>query len=204
MKDVYIHSGISRQGYYKAKLLEQSKTLYREDILRQVRQARLSHPRMGSRPLHRMLGVKRMGINQFERMLSEEGLGIKRKRNRCKTTDGHLFRGRSVNRVNGKVLDDINQLWVSDITYFLTGYKVFYIIVIMDVYSRRILGAAVYPDMFAANNLAVLRSGLKQRGIANYRGKLTHHSDKGSPYMCRTYKKMLLTSSMLHPKILIK
>ena len=191
MEAVYIISGISRQGHYKAKVLERIKSSQKEELLHLVRQARLSHPRMGSRPLHRMLRIEGMGINQFERLLSEEGLGIKRKRNRCKTTDGHLFKGKATNKVNGKAIDDIDQLWVSDITYFLTGTRVFYIIMIMDVYSRRILGAEVYPDMFAENNLSVLRASLKQRGIANYNGKLIHHSDKGSQYMSNKYKKML-------------
>ena len=191
MQSVYSISGISRQGHNKAKVMERTKSSQKEDILHRVRQARLSHPRMGSRPLHRMLRIECMGINQFERLLSEEGLVIKRKRNRCKTTDGHLFKGKATNKVNGKVIDDINQLWVSDITYFLTGTRVFYIIMIMDVYSRRILGAEVYPDMFAENNLSVLRASLKQRGIANYNGKLIHHSDKGSQYMSNSYKRML-------------
>jgi transposase InsO family protein len=191
MEAIYEYCGISRQGHHQAKKLSHHKNLVREDVLRQVRQARLSHPRMGSRPLHKMLGISDIGINQFERLLSAEGLCIKRRRNRCKTTDGHLFKGKVTNLINGKVLDEVNQLWVSDITYFQRSDKVFYIILLMDVYSRMILGSGIYTDMFSDNNLLVLRSCLKQRGIKDYGGNLIHHSDKGSQYMSKAYKEML-------------
>lgn len=192
MQQVYSLIGISRQGHSQSRVRALTKSIRNEQVLKAVHQARLSHPRMGSRTLHKMLQIKEMGINQFERMLAAEGLGIKRKRNQCKTTDGHLFKGQLANKVNGKELDGINQLWVSDITYFLTGEKVFYIVMIMDVYSRRILGANIYPDMFAGNNLSVLKASLKQRGISHYDGKLIHHSDRGSQYMSTKYKEMLI------------
>jgi transposase InsO family protein len=147
MGSVYQISGISRQAHHKARRSASRKLLLRADILDQVREARLSHPRMGSRSLHKMLCIGDIGIHQFERLLSEEGLCIPRKINRCKTTDGYRFKGKPVNLINGMELFDINQLWVSEITYFQQGDKVFYIIMIMDVYSRMILGAEVYTDM---------------------------------------------------------
>ena len=192
MEQVYSISGISRQGHSQSRRRASVKSTRNARVLQAVRQARLSHSRMGSRPLYKMLHIEGMGINQFERLLSAEGLGIKRKRNQCKTTDGHLFKGQLANKLNGKVLDGINQVWVSDITYFVAGGQVFYIVMIMDVYSRRILGAEIYPDMFAQNNLSVLKASLKQRGIAHYAGNLIHHSDKGSQYMSTAYKKMLI------------
>jgi transposase InsO family protein len=191
MEAIYHISGISRQGHFRARVRSLSKIEREAHILSAVRLARIEHPRMGSRPLHKMLGIEGMGINQFERLLSEEGLGIQGKRNRRKTTDGHLFKGRATNKINGMVLTGINQLWVSDITYFQTGSEVFYIIMIMDVYSRRLLGAGIYPDMFSENNLSVLEQSLKLRGIAHYGGHLIHHSDKGSQYMSEKYKKKL-------------
>ena len=205
----YKYCGISRQCHHtctvyevrgKAKKLACGKDLVRVEVLGLVRQARLSHPRMGSRPLYKMLNVSGMGINKFERLLSEEGLGIKRKRNRSKTTDGHLFKGKIKNLINGKVLDDINQLWVSDITYFQRGDKNFYIILIMDVYSRVIIGYGIYTDMFSDNNtctvyevrgILVLKASLRKRGIKNYGGALIHHSDKGSQFMSKAYRELL-------------
>ncbi|GHT79480.1 hypothetical protein FACS189464_4250 [Bacteroidia bacterium] len=192
MEQVYSISGISRQGHSQSRLRAEVKFTRKTRVLNAVIQARLSHPRMGSRALHKMLHIEDMGVNQFERLLSAEGLGIKRRRNQCKTTDGHTFKGKCNNKVNGKELDGVNQLWVSDITYFLTGEKVFYIVMIMDVYSRKILGAEISSDMFAEHNLSVLKASLKQRGISNYNGQLIHHSDKGSQYMSAAYKRMLM------------
>jgi transposase InsO family protein len=192
MESIYKVSGISRQGYFQARQREATKHEETAMILTKVRHARLSHPRMGSRPLHKMLKIESMGINKFERMLSEEGLGIKRKKNRYKTTDGYKYKKRIVNLLNGKIIKNINEVWVSDITYFQVNSMHFYIIMILDVYSRKILSCGIYENMSADNNLKVLKSALKSRGIANYNNQLIHHSDKGSQYMSNAYKSILL------------
>ncbi len=191
MESLYKTAGISRQAHYKKKVLEEHRLKQEQALISQVRQARLSHPRMGSRPLYHLLEVKTMGINRFEGLIKKEGLGIKRKKNYHKTTDGYKFKGKSINLLNNKTLYGINQAWVTDITYFIVGTKVFYIIIIMDVYSRKILGCEVFTNMFAENNLLVLKKALKHRNIKHYRGELIHHSDKGSQYMSNEYKLML-------------
>jgi transposase InsO family protein len=191
MEKMYEISGISRQGHYKISKRKTARESQRAHIILQVRQARISHPRMGSRPLHKMLKIECVGINQFERLLSSNGMGIKVKRNKRKTTDGHLHKERETNKMNGKSIDGINQAWVSDITYFQSGSKIFYITMIMDIYSRKILGTAIHTDMFAVNTLSVLKASIKSRGILNYEYKLIHHSDKGSQYMSTVYRNIL-------------
>ena len=191
MEDVYIIAEISRQGHHSSKKRWSCKETLRTDILSRVRQARLSHPRMGSRPMYKLLNVQGMGINQFERMLSAEGLGVKMKRNRRKTTDGSKYKGRLKNLLNGKKVEQVNQVWVTDITYFQVKDKVFYISIIMDIYSRRILGCEVYENMLAENNMAVLKQALKCRNQTSYLYHLIHHSDKGSQFMSRGYKELL-------------
>ena len=85
----------------------------------------------------------------------------------------------------GNLLGDIefngiNQLWSSDITYLYCLDQFFYIVLIMDVYSRRLIGYNIADNMRAENNLEALQMALKLRGIENYHQSLIHHSDKGT------------------------
>ena len=196
MEKVYEVAGISRQGHHSSLKRLASKEEKTEAILSQVRQARLLHHRMGSRVLHKQLNIQGMGINKFEKMLKAKGLGIKTKRNKHKTTDGSKYKGKETNLLNGKKVNSINQVWVSDITYFSVNNKTFYIIIIMDVYSRKILGCEVYENMFGKNNIFVLKQALKSRKQSSYNYTLIHHSDKGSQYTSIEYKKLLSKSKI--------
>ena len=191
MESLYKEVGISRQAQYKNKIMREKQMTYKEGLVLQVKQARVEHPRMGSRPLYHLLNVKEMGINRFEQLIQTECLGIKRKGNYRKTTGGYKFKGRSINLLNDKKVDGINQVWVTDITYFIVNSKYFYIITIMDVYSRKIISCQVFENMFAENNISVLKIALKSRGIKDYKGELIHHSDKGSQYLSNKYRELL-------------
>ena len=191
MESVYKVAGISRQGHYKAVRRMEDTRVARDGLLRAVRAARLLHPRMGARPLYRLLGVRGMGINRFERLLSESGLSIRSKRSRLKTSNGHLCREKTQNRINGLEITSVNRVWASDITYFMQGDAVFYIFMVMDIYSRRILGADIFRDMSGDNAVKVLKAALGIRGIAHYGGTLIHHSDRGSQYMSVAYRQLL-------------
>jgi hypothetical protein len=61
----------------------------------------------------------------------------------------------------------------------------------MNIYSRKIIGCQVFENMFAENNISVLKMALRNRGIKDYRGELIHHSDRGSQYMSTGYMKLL-------------
>jgi transposase InsO family protein len=191
MENVYQEAGISRQGHHRAVHSQQAKSIQRDDLLHRVRQARLLHPRMGARPLYRLLDIQGIGINRFERLLSASGMSVKRRRNKIKTSDGYLCREKASNKTNGLEITGINRLWVGDITYFSVGSEVFYIFMLMDVYSRRILGANIFMEMTAVNAVKVLKSALSVRGIARYDGTLIHHSDRGSQYMSNAYRQLL-------------
>jgi transposase InsO family protein len=128
MESLYREVGISRQAHHKNKVMTEKRLSYSKELVLQVKQARTARPRMGSRLLHRLLGVKGTGINRFEQPVRREGLGIKRKRNYRKTADGYKFQGRSVNLLNNKEVNGVNQVWVTDITYFTVSSKPFYII----------------------------------------------------------------------------
>jgi transposase InsO family protein len=87
-------------------------------------------------------------------------------------------------------LTDVNQVWASDITYFMIGEDVYYITFIEDVYSRRILGYSVSDNMLHQNNIKALLDSFALRGNADLSG-LVHHSDKGSQYCSVNYINIL-------------
>jgi len=190
MRDLYLIAGISKQAFHKGIKRAELKTISMSKIEVIVRDLRKDHPRMGSRPMYHKLRIKEMGINKFENIIKESGLGLKQKKRRIITTHSDPYHKHYPNLTYGIKLNGINQLWVSDITYWLGEIDTYYITLIQDVYSRRILGYHADDNMYAENNLKVLKQSINTRGINKYKG-LIHHSDKGSQYTCKEYERKL-------------
>lgn len=190
MKELYLIAGISKQAFHKRIKRAELKTISMSKIEVIVRDLRKDHPRMGSRPMYHKLRIKEMGINKFENIIKESGLGLKQKKRRIITTHSDPYHKHYPNLTYGIKLNGINQLWVSDITYWLGEIDTYYITLIQDVYSRRILGYHADDNMYAENNLKVLKQSINTRGINKYKG-LIHHSDKGSQYTCKEYERKL-------------
>ena len=72
--------------------------------------------------------------------------------------------------------DSINQLWVSDITYIRLAHEFIYLAVIMDAFSRRVIGWALERYLDAELALQALRMALRAREVMP---GLVHHSDRG-------------------------
>ncbi len=145
---------------------------------------------MGARPLFYALKITEMGINRFERLISDSGLGIERKKLWIKTTNSNHNYYKYGNLTNGLVLNNIDQLWVSDITYWIEQGKHYYLLFILDVYSRQILGYTASENMYTVNNLKALEISFQKRGKSVFE-QLIHHSDKGSQYCSLDYVKAL-------------
>jgi putative transposase len=182
--------GISRQAHYQAvqrSVQEEEKgVLY----LRMMEQAREIHPGMGLRTMYEMLTPEGIGRDAFIALGLQEGFRLKSIEKQTRTTYS-VKSSRYKNLLGGMEFTDINELWSSDITYFFCLEKFFYIVFIMDVYSRRIVGYSVADNMRAENNVAALEMALETRGIADYNLSLIHHSDKGTQYASDSYTQLL-------------
>lgn len=88
-------------------------------------------------------------------------------------------------------LVDINQVWASDITYFKIKGKWHYIVLIEDLYSRRIIGWKAAENLFTQANLDALQTAVKLRAITKFDHKLIHHSDRGAQYRSLIYTQKL-------------
>jgi len=189
MSEVYTISGISRQAYHRAAFRAASNAVFWQRLKDVVLAVRKDYPRISARKIHFKLNLAGVvGINKFERFLSEQGLAVKKHRSIIKTT--RAGQNTYPNLVNGLRLDGINQLWVSDITYFIASGTVFYIVLILDVYSRRILGYSASDNLLALNNQNALEMCFIVRKECFYHN-LVHHSDKGSQFGSKDYLAVL-------------
>lgn len=96
----------------------------------------------------------------------------------CTTNSKHTYPV-FPNLIKGLEVTGINQVWVSDITYIRIGTGFVYLAVILDVYSRRVIGWAISKKLDQNLTFDALQIALSNR---NPRSGLIHHSDKGSEY----------------------
>lgn len=190
METLYEVAGISRQGYFQGYKRLNKKKVSKNKILAQVEKVRKRHPKMGARVLFHKLQIEEMGINKFEHFIASSGLGIKRRNPWIKTTNSNHNLYKYKNLTNGLKIKDIDQLWVSDLTYWIRNRKVFYFIFIMDVYSCFILGYSASDHMRTINNVNAVNMAFKNRGKKRF-NNLIHHSDKGSQYCSKEYVGLL-------------
>jgi putative transposase len=191
MKAVYLLCNLSKQAHHQAmeRLISQQE---KENIyIGLMMETRDIHPGMGLRTMYEMLEPEGIGRDHFIALGLREGFRLKALKNFVRTTYS-IKSNRFRNLLLEKQFTDVNQLWSSDITYLYCLDQFYYIVMIMDVYSRRILGYSVADNMRAENTLEALKMALAIRGQSNYNNELIHHSDKGSQYASDIYTDTLL------------
>jgi len=190
MNELYFVLGISKQAHWKmVKKFTQQNELKRI-LIQNIMQIRSIHPKMGAKKIYSILDPEGIGRDTFIDIYVNAGFQVVSERNYRKTTHSlpHL---KYSNLASGMVLNDINQVWTSDITYLQIGEKEFlYIVLIIDVYSRRILGFNASADLRAQSNIKALKMALRDRKIERYE-YLIHHSDRGVQYTSKTYTDLL-------------
>jgi putative transposase len=122
------------------------------------------------------------------RILREDNLLCMRKRKFVVTTDSNHGRKVYPNLARGMVLTDVDQLWMADITYIRLREEFVYLAVILDAFSRRVIGWALDRTLEDKLTLAALRMALSRRSI---QPGLVHHSDRGSQYASGDYTDLL-------------
>ncbi|MCK5538392.1 MAG: IS3 family transposase [Bacteroidales bacterium] len=179
---------MSRQNFHNRIKKEEKQTLFFQQLLEILMEVRKEHPRLSARKIHKMLNIQGIGINKFEQFVSSSGLKVRKFRSAIITTRslGFMY----PNLTHGLHIRSINQLWSSDITYFITADQTYYIVLLIDVYSRRIIGYTASDNMKAVNNLQTLRMAFIIRKEKKYQN-LIHHSDKGSQYGSIAYLELL-------------
>lgn len=183
MSRVYKAAGISRQAHYQynqraAAFEERLYALCVEaDLLRE------EHPGCGVEKMYHILQPEWIGRDRFIDIMMDYGYRLKKMLNYSRTTyAGKIY---YPNLIQGILLWDKNQLWQSDITYYRIRDAFYYLVFIIDVYTKRILGYSAEEHLRASANLKALNMAIKNAGTLKYH--LIHHSDRGSQYGEKTY-----------------
>jgi putative transposase len=175
--------GVSPAGYYAWRQRQPSRRARVDaDLLRCIRSAHLaSQSTYGAPRVHAELrdqGI-RVGRKRVARLMRLAGLaGVSRRRGIRTTTPDPRTRP-SLDLVDRNFrVEAANRLWVADITYIPTWSGFLYLAVVLDAFSRRIVGWAMATDLRAQLVLDALNMALAQRRPDG----VIHHSDRGSQY----------------------
>ena len=184
-------AGVSRAGYYRqwaASMPRQEETAIRDAVQRVA----LANRRYGYRRVTRELSRNGIVANHKRvlRLMRDDNLLCLRTRPFVPmTTDSRHDWCVVPNLVRGMVLTDLDQLWVADITYIRLLEEFAFLAVLLDAFSRRVIGWALEKHLRASLALTALEMAIQARRPA--RGSLIHHSDRGVQYACGDYSAVL-------------
>ena len=182
-------AGFSRAGYYR--FLDPEKPATAEmDLHDQIQKIALEWPCYGSRRIAKELKARGWKVNRkrVQRLMREDNLLCVSKRKFVVTTDSAHGLKVYPNLAATMVVTGVNQLWVADITYIRLEEEFVYLAVILDAYSRRVIGWHLDHVLDDSLSLAALRMALEGRTV---QPGLVHHSDRGVQYASGDYTDLL-------------
>jgi len=178
---------VSRASYYRD--WEKTAPLREETELRGVVQRlALAHRHYGYRRIGALLRREGRAVNhkRLVRIMREDNLLCLRKPAfRPATTDSNHRWRVWPNLARRMTPMSRNRLWVADITYVRLAEAFVYLAVVLDAFSRKVVGWALEDHMTAALPLGALEMALRDRAVAP--GELIHHTDRGVQYACGDY-----------------
>jgi putative transposase len=144
----------------------------------------------GWRRMQAALGQQGWVVNhkKLKRLMREQGLNARRRRRYVTTTDSDHDQPIFPERTKDMIVDGADQLWVADITYVAVAVGFVYVAVIMDAWSRRIIGYAMSRRIDARLTLAALDAAIALRQPPP---GCVHHGDRGSQYAAEKYRDRL-------------
>lgn len=181
---LYKMTGTTKQSVYrhiKKKEAFEEKLLL---LIKEVEDLRSLHPGCGVEKIYETLQPDFIGRDQFVDIFMSLGFRVRRKKNYIKTTRSTVHE--YDNLIEGMVVNGPNQVWQSDITYYRVDNQYHYVVFIIDVYTRVIVGYNVSNSLRAESNVKALKMAIKEYGAP-----LVHHSDRGSQYGYKKYIKLL-------------
>jgi len=180
---------VSRSGFYRFEKAEPrpSQDLELRDAIQRIA---LEWPTYGRPRMTRELRRRgwKVGETRVRRLMREDNLLCVRKRKFVLTTDSDHTHRIFPNLARNMVLTCTDQLWIADITYLRLREEFVFLAVILDAYSRRVIGWALDRTLEDELTLAALRMALARRIVEP---GLVHHSDRGSQYASGDYTGLL-------------
>jgi transposase InsO family protein len=182
-------TGISRSGYYRWRMPPPSFPVEME-LRDQMQQVALEFPAYGYRRITFELNRRGFAVNHKRvlRLMRQDNLLCLRHKSFVVTTDSRHNLPVYPNLARDIIPDGVNQLWRADITYIRLRNEFVYLAVVLDAYSRRVIGWALGRTLEAGLAVSALTMALRQRRPAP---GLVHHSDRGVQYASYEYTDLL-------------
>lgn len=189
-------TGVSRAGYYRQQV-EQEPKQEEMRIRAAIQEIAIAHRRRyGYRRIQRELTNRGLQVNhkRVVRLMGEDNLLAIGRRKFIVTTDSDHELTVYWNVAARMKVSGVNQLWVADITYIRLQEEFVYLAVVIDRFSRRVVGWSLDRSLASRLAMAALEQAieLRQPGVG-----LVHHSDRGVQYACGDYQKLLETRQMI-------
>jgi putative transposase len=180
---------VSRAGYYRFIKARQRKPEEMElrDLIQRIA---VRMPTYGYRRITAELCRRNRVVNHKRvlRIMREDNLLSVRRKAFVLTTNSNHKLSVYENLVGRMKVSGLNQLWVADITYIRLIHEFIYLAVILDSYSRRVIGWALGRTLDAELAVEALRKAIKTGRVE---ANLVHHSDRGIQYASRVYTELL-------------
>ncbi len=184
-------AGVSRASYYRhwRRVAPRREQIELRDVLQRLA---VAHRHYGYRRLNALLRREGWAVNHKRvlRLMRTDNLLCLRRRAFVPATTDSRHDWRVVpNLARGMQVTGLDQLWVADITYLRLLEEFAFLAVVIDAFSRRVVGWAVEVHLRAALAVTALQMALSARRPQP--GQLIHHSDRGVQYACAEYSALL-------------
>lgn len=184
MSRVFSMLHYSKQAFHQKRKRQGCKREAHELLVPTIKALRLEHPGVAARQLYRILQPANIGRDRFEQLAFAHGLRLSRRRAAHRTTNSSGVI-RFPNLVEGRTFTSINQAWASDITYYQSAGKCYYLTFIVDLYSRTIVGESSGERLLTEDTtLPALQMAVAARRPGP---GLIFHSDGGGQYYSKEF-----------------
>ena len=190
-------AGVSRAGWYRRRQPSRPAAEQEMAVRSALQEIALQHRwRYGSRRLTQELRRRGLDVNRKRvvRLMREDNLLALPRRRWVLTTDSEHALPVYLNLARRLQVTGKNQLWVADITYVRLQCEFVYLAVVLDVFSRQVVGWALEPTLATGLVLAALQQAISARQPPP---GLVHHSDRGVQYAAAEYVALLQQQHMI-------
>jgi len=188
-------AGVSRPSFYRSRQAGDPADPHM-DLRDEIQRIALEWPSYGWRRIRKELNKIGWKVNHklIRRIMREDNLLCLRRRRFVVTTDSNHALPVYRNLAKAMEMTRIDQLWVADITYIRLETEFVYLAVVLDAYSRRVVGWALDRTLEAKLAVNALQMAIRQRSP---QPGLVHHSDRGVQYASTEYTNLLQDHQIL-------
>ncbi len=184
MSRLYKYVGVTRQAINQYCTRQEAFDNRVLCLLSEVEELRGEHPGCGVEKMYYSLNPDFIGRDRFIELFMDLGFRVKKRINYKRTT--YAVSSKYKNLIKGLAISAPSVVWQSDITYYDINDKFYYVVFIIDVYTKIIVGYTVSENMRATANVKAMKMAL-----SNYKAPIVHHSDRGGQYVYNEYITLL-------------